>query len=265
MSFLIVVLSPSKRLDFEAPGARKHTQPTFLNDAQKLARRMKKLSAADLQRLMGVSQKIAELNVARYREWHKPFTPDNAKQALLAFRGDVYLGLDAASFSAADLDFAQRHVRVLSGLYGVLKPLDLIQPYRLEMGTRLPNGAAAGRARANGDASLYDFWGDKITERLNGDFGRGEAVLVNLASNEYFRAIRPQRLKARVVTPIFKEKKNGRYKVISFTAKRSRGMMASWIVKNRVREVAAIKRFCEGGYAFDAGLSDAASWVFTRG
>ncbi len=267
MSFLIIVLSPSKRLDFEAAGVRKHTQPAFLDDAQKLVGRMKKLSAADLQRMMGVSQKVADLNVARYREWKKPFTPGNAKQALLAFRGDVYLGLAAESFGAADLDFAQRHVRVLSGLYGVLKPLDLIQPYRLEMGVKLPDGAAAGRARAAGKpgVSLYDFWGDKITEQLNGDFGRGEAVLVNLASNEYFRAIRPRRLKARVVTPVFKEKKNGRYKVISFTAKRSRGMMASWIVKNRVRDVAAIKRFCEGGYAFDARLSDETDWVFTRG
>ena len=257
---MIVVLSPAKRLDFEAPGLRKHTQPEFLNDAQKLAGGLKKLSARDLQELMNVSVKIAELNVERYRKWKKPFTPSNAKQAVLAFRGDVYQGLDADSFSAADLDFAQRHVRVLSGLYGVLRPLDLIQPYRLEMGTRF----AAG----NGADDLYAFWGDKITRRLNAEFGEsgrgGEAVLVNLASKEYFSVIRPDGLKARIVTPVFKEKKNGRYKVVSFTAKRSRGMMTSWIVRNRVGEVSKIKQFREGGYAFNAGLSDAADWVFTR-
>lgn len=258
---MMVVLSPAKRLDFDAGGARKHTQPAFLDDAQKLAARLKKLSARDLRALMNVSDKIAELNVKRYRKWKKPFTPDNAKQAVLAFRGDVYQGLDADSFSAADLDFAQRHIRVLSGLYGVLRPLDLIQPYRLEMGTRF----AAG----NGAADLYAFWGGKITRYLNAALakdggGRGEAVLVNLASREYFSAIRADELKARIVTPVFKEKKNGAYKVVSFTAKRSRGMMTSWIVKNRVTDAAKIKRFREGGYAFNAGLSDAADWVFTR-
>lgn len=255
---MMVVLSPAKRLDFEAGGARKHTQPAFLDDAQKLAARLKKLSARDLRSLMNVSDKIAELNVKRYREWKKPFTPDNAKQAVLAFRGDVYQGLDADSFSAADLDFAQRHIRVLSGLYGVLRPLDLIQPYRLEMGTRF----AAG----NGADDLYAFWGGKITRHLNAALAKdgGEAVLVNLASKEYFSAIRADELKARIVTPVFKEKKNGHYKVVSFTAKRSRGMMTSWIVKNRVADVAKIKRFREGGYAFNAGLSDAADWVFTR-
>lgn len=262
---MLIVISPAKTLDFETPSpTRKCTTPVFLDEAQELVGRLKKLSAADLSKLMGVSSKIAELNRNRYREWKKPFTPSNAKQAVWAFRGDVYTGLDADSFDRKDLEFAQKHLRMLSGLYGVLRPLDLIQPYRLEMGTKFAT-------RSNRD--LYQFWGDKITERLKRDLrrdlkgGRGShsGTLVNLASQEYFKSVREKNLDAPVITPVFKERRNGSYKIISFVAKRARGAMSRYIVKHRIDDPAGIKQFKEGGYRYNKQLSDDANWVFTRG
>ncbi len=255
---MLIVISPAKTLDFDHPApTRKCTKPVFLDEAQELVGRLKRLSARDLSKLMGISAKIAELNHRRYREWKKPFTVANAKQAVWAFRGDVYTGLDADSLDGKDLEFAQKHLRMLSGLYGVLRPLDLIQPYRLEMGTKF-----AVRRCSN----LYQFWGDKITERLNRDLkGERPAVLVNLASQEYFKSVHAEGLGAPVITPVFKERRNGAYKVISFVAKRARGAMSRYIVKHRISDPADVKKFREDGYRFNKQLSDDANWVFTRG
>ena len=255
---MLIVISPAKTLDFETPPpVRKCTKPVFIDEAQELINRLKKLSANDLSKLMGVSAKIAELNHRRYREWKKPFTISNAKQAVWAFRGDVYTGLEADTFDQKDLEFSQRHLRMLSGLYGVLRPLDLIQAYRLEMGTKF--------ATHRGD-NLYQFWGDKITEHLGRDLKRDRSpVLINLASQEYFKSVRGQDLGAQVITPVFKERKNGAYKIISFVAKRARGAMSRYIVKNQVSDPAGIKQFKDGGYRYSKQLSDDANWVFTRG
>ncbi len=255
---MLIVISPAKTLDFDTPPPiRKCTTPVFLDEAQELVGRLKKLSAGELSKLMGVSAKIAELNHHRYREWRQPFTTSNAKQALWAFRGDVYTGLEADSFDRKDLEFAQKHLRILSGLYGVLRPLDLIQAYRLEMGTRF--------ATRRGD-NLYQYWGDRIINRLNRDLKRMRSpALVNLASQEYFKSVRAGNLGARVITPVFKERKNGTYKIISFVAKRARGTMSRYIVKHRISDPADIKEFSEGGYRYSKRLSDDANWVFTRG
>ncbi len=255
---MLIVISPAKTLDFETPPpVRRCTTPVFLDEAQELVNRLKKLSAKDLSKLMSVSSKIADLNYGRYRKWKKPFTISNAKQAVWAFRGDVYTGLEADSFDRKDLEFAQKHLRMLSGLYGVLRPLDLIQAYRLEMGTRF--------ATRRGD-DLYQFWGGKITDCLSRDIRRTDfPVLINLASQEYFKSVRRQALDAQVITPVFKERRNGSYKVISFVAKRARGAMSRYIVKHRLSDPADIKRFSEGGYRYSKQLSDDANWVFTRG
>ena len=255
---MLIVISPAKTLDFDAPApTRECTRPVFLDEARELVNRLKKMPSGDLAKLMGVSAKIAELNHGRYRDWKTPFTIANAKQAVWAFRGDVYTGLGADSLDREDVKFAQAHLRMLSGLYGVLRPLDLIQAYRLEMGTRF--------APRGGD-SLYQFWGDKITDRLARDLKRaGSPVLVNLASREYFKSVNADRLGAPVVTPVFKERRNGSYKVISFVAKRARGAMSRYIVKRRLSDPADIRKFREGGYRYSRQLSDDANWVFTRG
>ncbi len=255
---MLIVISPAKTLDFDTPPpVRKCTTPVFLDAAQELVNRLKKLSANDLSKLMGISAKLAELNHRRYREWKKPFTTANAKQAVWAFRGDVYTGLEADSFDRKDLEFAQKHLRMLSGLYGVLRPLDLIQAYRLEMGTHF--------ATRRGD-NLYQYWGDRITERLHRDLKRLRApALVNLASQEYFKSVHAEGLGAQVITPVFKERKNGAYKIVSFVAKRARGALSRYIVKHRLSDPAGIKEFSEGGYRYSKRLSDDANWIFTRG
>ena len=253
---MIVIISPAKRLDFDSSTIRKQSVPLFLDDANHLVTRFRKLSTEQLQELMSVSTKIADLNTDRFKTWDDSTTTPQAKQALLAFNGDVYSGLDANSFETKDFDFAQKHLRILSGLYGVLKPLDMIQPYRLEMGTRLKNKQGK---------DLYDFWGSRITEAINAELKTmRNAVLINLASNEYFHSIVPDHLNAKVITPIFKEKKNGTYKVISFTAKRSRGMMARYIIKNRIKTPELLKQFREGDYRYQTKLSNETQWVFTR-
>ena len=255
---MLTVISPAKTLDLDTPApVRKCTRPMFLDEAQELVDRLKKLSAGELSQLMSVSAKIAELNRRRYREWNQPFTPANAKQAVWAFRGDVYTGLEADSFKARDVEFAQKHLRMLSGLYGVLRPLDLIQAYRLEMGTRFMT--------RHGN-NLYQFWGDKITECLNRELKRMRSpTLINLASQEYFKSVHANALGAPVITPVFKERRNGSYKVISFFAKRARGAMSRYIIRHRINDSADLKQFKEDGYCYRKQLSDEANWVFTRG
>lgn len=254
---MIVIISPAKRLNFDPSSLHKQSTPLFMRDADYLAGKLRELSSEQLQKLMSVSMNIADLNSDRFKNWNRSTTNKKAKQALLAFRGDVYLGLDADTFAAKDLDFAQKHLRILSGLYGVLKPLDMIQPYRLEMGTRLKNKKGE---------DLYDFWGERITEAINTELSKmPDSVLINLASKEYFLSVAPEQLKARIITPIFKEKKNGIYKVISFTAKRARGMMVRYIVKNRITTPELLKQFNTENYRYQANLSNKVQWVFTRG
>ncbi|SOY44003.1 conserved hypothetical protein, DUF328 [Cupriavidus taiwanensis] len=257
---MLIVLSPAKSLDYETPARiETHTLPRFIDRSAALIERLRRLAPQDVGALMDISDKLAVLNVTRYADWSATFTAANSKQAVLAFNGDVYDGLDATSLSPEDLGFAQKHLRILSGLYGVLRPLDWMQPYRLEMGTRLDN--AAGK-------DLYAFWGDDVTQMLNADMAdlkqEGAPVLVNLASEEYFKVVRPKVLQARIVTPVFEDWKGGRYKIISFHAKRARGTMARYAVTHRVTEPEKLKRFAEDGYAFDKAASDATRWVFRR-
>ncbi len=252
---MLAVISPAKTLDFESPLATRHfTQPAFLDEACELVDALKKLEPHHLSELMGISAKLGELNAQRYQQWHTPFSPENARQALLAFRGDVYTGLDADSFSDADFQFAQDHLRILSGLYGLLRPLDLIQAYRLEMGTAFPN-------RHGKD--LYAFWGGTVTTAIN-DCLSDDGVLVNLASNEYFKSVKPAALNGRVITPQFRDWKNGRYKMISFYAKKARGMMVAYMVKHRLTEPDQLKDFDTAGYRFSPEQSEGDSWVFLR-
>jgi len=254
---MLITLSPAKTLDFEKQKlTKRHSQPAFLDESQQLIDSLRKFSPKKIATLMGVSSDLAELNHERFADWQTPFTMANAKQAVLAFRGDVFVGLDADSFSADDFQTVQKSVRILSGLYGVLKPLDLIQAYRLEMGTKL-----ATRAGKN----LYEFWGTKIVDSLNDDLKKQkDAVLINLASNEYFKSVKPKQIEARIVTPTFKEDKNGTYKLISFFAKKARGQMARYIVQNRISDVEEIKSFDIDGYRFNAGISSENELFFTR-
>lgn len=254
---MLIVVSPAKNLDYEtAPATEKYSQPELLDHAAELMKVCRTLSPADLSSLMHISDKLAGLNVARFGEWATPFTTDNAKQAVLAFNGDVYTGLDAPTFSEADFDYAQSNFRILSGLYGLLKPLDLMQPYRLEMGTKLANSRGK---------NLYEFWGTVITEKLNETFaGQDDPVLVNLASNEYFKSVKKRPLNATVIEPAFKDKKNGQYKVISFFAKKARGLMARYMIQNKVTTLDELIKFDLGGYEYNEALSTDTKPVFTR-
>uniref|UniRef100_A0A2A4ZBI7 UPF0246 protein COB13_01260 n=1 Tax=OCS116 cluster bacterium TaxID=2030921 RepID=A0A2A4ZBI7_9PROT len=256
-----IIISPAKTMDFEtAPVTDIYTQSEFLNKSRTLNTALKQHKAAGISKLMGLSDNLATLNVARYKAWKLPFTPNNAKQAVLAFKGDVYIGLDAESMSADDFTFTQQHLRILSGLYGLIKPLDLIMPYRLEMGTRLATQKGT---------NLYQYWGDSLTLALNKE-AKGEAyegeenVLINLASNEYSKVINRKKLKAKLITPVFKDQKNGKYKVISFFAKRARGLMTRYIVDNRLTEAEALKAFTVSGYYFDLEQSTDTDFVFLR-
>ena len=258
---MIFVISPAKALDFDTPPViRTHTRPTCLREAEQLIAILRQKTPAEIAKLMSLSDQLAALNVARYEDWSPPFTPDNAKQAVLAFNGDVYEGLDAKTLSPEEFDWAQRHLRILSGLYGLLRPLDLMQPYRLEMGTRLEN--PHGR-------NLYAFWGDKLTEALNGLLAAereagASPVLVNLASEEYFKSVKLPKLAARVVTPVFEDWKGGRYKIISFYAKRARGLMCRYAIRNRIEDAAGLRNFDYEGYAFAADASDDDTLMFRR-
>ena len=254
---MLIVVSPAKTLDYETPPKiREFSQPDYLDDSQQLVTRMRQFTAPQLSKLMGVSDKIADLNVDRFKNWNPKFTQKNAKQSVLAFKGDVYTGLDAESFSAKDFKFAQKHLRVLSGLYGLLRPLDLMQPYRLEMGTKLDTDHGK---------NLYDFWGSTITEGLNAQLKKTKSkYLINLASNEYFKAVKPKELDAEVITPAFKEYKDGEYKMIGFFAKKARGMLSRYIIQNQLTDPEDIKSFSEEGYKYNKKLSKGNNWVFTR-
>lgn len=254
---MLSVISPAKTLDFETPSTTdKVTQPGFLDHSKPLIKILRDYSPQQLSDLMGISDKLAGLNAARFAEWHPPFTLDNAKPAAQAFQGDVYTGLEATSFSDSDNHFAQQHLRILSGLYGLLRPLDLIQAYRLEMGTKLPNEAGN---------DLYTYWKPTLTQALNSAIlESGSKVLVNLASNEYFKAIDIKKLDARVITPVFKDEKNGTFKIISFYAKKARGLMGAWIIKQQINDPGQLTNFNVAGYRFDAASSQGDTLVFTR-
>jgi uncharacterized protein len=254
---MLVVLSPAKKLDYDSPvRTTKHSQPQFVLQAQGLIDVLRQKSATEISGLMSLSDALARLNVERYQAWEPKFTQTNSRQAVLAFNGDVYEGLDAATLSDDQLDWAQQHVAILSGLYGVLRPLDLMQPYRLEMGTRL----ATGKGK-----NLYDYWGTEIAEYLNQSLAQqGSDVIVNLASEEYFRSVDQKVLKARVVQCVFQDEKNGTWKIISFYAKRARGLMARYIVDHRIDEPEQLKGFNVDGYAFYPEASTDLKLVFRR-
>lgn len=254
---MLIIISPAKTLDYETPlPSKKFTQPAFLQESEKLIKVLRRMAPDELEELMHVSSKIAALNVARYLNWEQPFSPANARPAIFAFKGDVYGGLDVQQYKAADLDYAQKHLRILSGLYGILRPLDLIQPYRLEMGTKLKN------LRGN---NLYDFWGALISKAVNHALqAQKDKVLINLASNEYFKVIQNSALSARTITPVFMDYKNGDYKIISFFAKKARGLMASYILKNRIDRIEDLTGFSEDAYRFSKQESTDDKLVFVR-
>ena len=258
---MILVISPAKALDYETPPTTTtFTQPDFLDHAAELIEVLREKSPAQIAELMSLSDPLSSLNVARYASWSRPFAPDNAKQALLAFNGDVYEGLDAKTLDDEGLAWAQDRLRILSGLYGVLRPLDLMQAYRLEMGTRLANPRGK---------NLYEFWGERITDELNRLLAREEEagrerVLLNLASDEYFKSVKPRKLAGRIVTPVFEDWKGGRYKIISFYAKRARGLMARWAIQHRAETPAQLQGFDLDGYAFTAAASTPERLVFRR-
>lgn len=228
----------------------------MLKDSTELVDIMRKYSPNDLVDLMGISHKLGELNCQRYLDWHVPFNKSNAKQAIYAFKGDVYTGLDAESFAEEDMAFAQNHLRVLSGLYGLLKPLDLIQPYRLEMGTKLKNQRGE---------NLYQFWGASISKAMNKQLrSLNTETVINLASNEYFKSIDKNTLAANVITPVFKDYKNGKYKIVSFFAKKARGLMSAYAIQNRVENPEQLKKFNIAGYKYDKKMSTDNEWVFLR-
>ncbi|RUO19855.1 peroxide stress protein YaaA [Aliidiomarina haloalkalitolerans] len=254
---MLFVVSPAKNLDYETPAPiAKHTQPTLLDRAEELVDICRQLSPQELGSLMKISDKLAGLNAARFAEWQQPFTTENAKAAVFAFNGDVYAGLDAATLDAKVWDYAQGHMRILSGLYGVLKPLDLMQPYRLEMGTKLSNPKGK---------DLYAYWGSRIAEELNDVAQKSKSkVLINLASNEYFKAVDLAKLNIPVVTPVFKDTKNGQLKIISFYAKKARGMMARYILEQQPNSIEDLKSFNTAGYEFNPALSTDKELVFCR-
>lgn len=254
---MLILISPAKSLDFDTkPCTDTYTQPAFLEASEQLIRKLRTVSRKRLTEMMGISKALAQLNYERYLAWHPEFSLENAKQAVLAFKGDVYVGMNADGFSDDDFSYAQDHLRILSGLYGVLRPLDLIQPYRLEMGTRLPV-----RRKKN----LYDFWGTRITDFLNADLAeRDQKVVFNLASNEYFHAVKPELLDARLINCSFLDLKNGEYKMVSFWAKKARGMMSAYIIQHRLTDPEDAKAFDSAGYVFNEKMSSADDWVFTR-
>lgn len=254
---MLIVLSPAKSLDLESPVRhRKFSQPEFLDEASKLVTKLKKLGPEQLSELMHMSGKLAALNYERYSNWQTPFDSKNARPAIFTFTGDVYQGLKAAEFSTADLNYAQKHLRILSGLYGVLRPLDLMQAYRLEMGTGFAN---------NRGKDLYAFWGDRLTRALKRDLAaEKKSVLVNLASDEYFSVLQPAALEATIIAPQFKDFSSGKYRFLSFFAKQARGMMAAWIIRNRIDSPTRLRNFDVDGYRYSADDSTLEKPVFLR-
>lgn len=254
---MLLLLSPAKSLDYETPAkVKRHTLPQFVADSHALIQQLRTQTPAQLASLMDLSDKLAELNVARFAAWQPEFTADNSKQAVLAFNGDVYEGLDAATLTAAQLDWAQDHLLILSGLYGLLRPLDWMQPYRLEMGTTWPNPRGK---------DLYAWWGNTLTEHVNARLqAMGDDLLVNLASQEYFKAINKKVLKAKVVDCVFEDWKSGQWKVISFHAKRARGLMVRHIISRKGRTLQALRGFSSEGYAWVEEASTPGKLVFRR-
>lgn len=256
---MLTIVSPAKSLDYSSPvKTKKHTEPTFLNEAEQLIGKLRTLKPADLSSLMNISDALAQENFQRYENWQRPFNLKNARQAIYAFKGDVYLGLKAEEFGAADLNFAQKHLRILSGLYGLLRPLDLMQAYRLEMGRQFG---------VNGSKNLYEFWGSKITKALDNELDSQaykRKVLINLASNEYFSSVKPQTLDAEIITPQFKDWARGEFRVLSFFAKKARGEMAAFIIKERINSPSKLREFNIDGYRFSKEESSDTKLVFKR-
>ncbi|HIF9446171.1 TPA: peroxide stress protein YaaA [Photobacterium damselae] len=254
---MLIVVSPAKTLDYDSPlVTEQYTLPELTEHSQQLIEVCRELTPMDIARLMKVSDKIAGLNAARFAEWVPTFTPENARPAMFAFKGDVYTGLAAETMTDEQIAYAQQHFRMLSGLYGLLRPLDLMQPYRLEMGTKLENPRGA---------NLYQFWGNIITDKVNLALAeQGDDILVNLASNEYFKSVKPKQVKGTIITPVFKDAKKGQYKVISFYAKKARGLMARYIIDNQIDSIEKLKEFDAVGYYFVAAESTATELVFKR-
>ncbi len=254
---MLSIISPAKTLDFEVRDVANASQPEFINEAAKLAGILKKCSPDELSKLLDVSPKLAELNANRYAEWSKKAHTEKAKAAMLVYKGDVYQGLKAMDFGDQELAFAQQHLRIISGLYGVLRPLDLILPYRLDMGASLAPGKAG---------NLYEYWTEKVTAHLAKAMKAAKSnILINLASEEYFKAVDTAKLGAEVITPVFKDYKNGQYKIISFFAKKARGMMSRFIISEKIEDPQGLKLFKDEGYFFNDNLSEGNTWVFTRG
>ncbi|MDP0563645.1 MAG: peroxide stress protein YaaA [Candidatus Endonucleobacter sp. (ex Gigantidas childressi)] len=254
---MLLVISPAKSLDYETPAKTTECSiPDFMAQSVLLIEELRKKTPVDISSLMSISEKLAQLNTARYQAWSPKCTTKNAKQAVMAFTGDVYLGLDANSLTKAQLDFTQKHLRILSGLYGLLRPLDLMQAYRLEMGTKLKNHRGE---------NLYSFWGDTITNALNKELAKQKSnTLVNLASNEYFKSIHPKKLNAKIITPIFKDRTKDQYKIISFYAKKARGLMCRYVIDNKIEQVEKLTSFDYGGYSYNGDMSSKDQWVYTR-
>lgn len=254
---MLIVVSPAKNLDYnKSIPTTKHSQPEFIKDSEALIKICQTLTPADLSSLMKISDKLAGLNVARFSEWSPEFNTENAKQAMFVFNGDVYAGLEANQLNEQQIDYAQNHLRILSGLYGLLKPLDLMKAYRLEMGTKLANPRGK---------NLYEFWGNLLTDKLNSDLKASNSqILLNLASNEYFKAVKAKAIDAEIVTPHFKDWKNGQYKMISFYAKKARGLMARYVIENEIKDKHALYGFDAEGYQYNPDLSTEDKPVFTR-
>ena len=255
---MLMLLSPAKTLDYETPATtNSFSIPDYLGKSFELVEVLKQKSFLDLMELMQISQKIAELNVERFTQWKLPVSTENAKQDVLSFKGDVYTSLDASALSENRLAYTQSHLRILSGLYGLLRPLDLMQPYRLEMGLKLTTKKGE---------NLYQFWGEKITDALNVLLAeQDEPVLINLASNEYFKSVQKKNLDGRLITPEFKDWKNGKYKMISFFAKKARGFMVRYAIDHNIQKAEVLQNFDYDGYHFNLELSLADKWVFSRG
>ncbi len=254
---MLTVISPAKRLDFTSEStAEGTTQPRLIADVKKLALEAKKLKIHEIQSMMGLSDNLAELNFNRFQDFKPPFNLSNARPAIQAFQGDVYLGLDAKTLDEKGLEFAQNHLRILSGLYGLLRPLDLMQAYRLEMGIKFNNSRGS---------NLYDWWGEGLAKALNKDLkDQSDDIIINLASNEYWKAVKPMALKARVITPQFKEEKNEVFKTLSFFAKKARGMMVRFMVDHKIDNPEGLKDFNTEGYQYNPALTEGDKWVFTR-
>ena len=253
---MISVISPAKTLCYEKINNKSYSKPEFINKSQELIDVLSKMNVEEISFLMKTSEKISKLNYKRFQDWNSELHHKNSKQSIFAFKGDVYTGLDVSTLSESEINFSQNNLRILSGLYGVLRPLDLMMPYRLEMGTKLKNKKGK---------DLYDFWGENITNSINKILvNHKDKTLVNLASNEYFKSIKKNKIQAQIITPIFKDYKSGNYKIISFFAKKARGLMSRFIMKNKIENYFDLKEFDLGGYSFSKSDSDELNYVYLR-